>query len=212
HPYIAATGTTPTNPKAYEQELDFPTLEVRDYDSPQEQATGKMYFVRDGRSHRIDFAEELIAGKKIDELKKQVTGPAKFQLSGFVEEFETPGNRVEIASGKNRFGLPRTRINYKTHEVTQNARMKAVDRLGEVLTKMGAGNSIKNTNYNPRADHTVATCRMSATAADGVVDGNLKIHDCDNVFVVSNAVFPNVAAVNPTLTLTALAIRFAETV
>jgi choline dehydrogenase-like flavoprotein len=42
-----------------------------------------------------------------------------------------------------------------------------------------------------------------------VVNGNLQVHGMENLFVCSNAVFPNLGAVNPTLTLTALAIRLA---
>ncbi|MAJ51026.1 MAG: hypothetical protein CMB82_05355 [Flammeovirgaceae bacterium] len=42
------------------------------------------------------------------------------------------------------------------------------------------------------------------------VDSNLRVHDIDNIFVCSNAVFPSVAAANPTLTVTALAVRLAE--
>ena len=39
---------------------------------------------------------------------------------------------------------------------------------------------------------------------------NLQVHGMENLFVCSNAVFPNLGAVNPTLTLTALALRLAE--
>lgn len=42
------------------------------------------------------------------------------------------------------------------------------------------------------------------------VDARLAVHDMDNLFVCSNAVFPSIAAVNPTLTLAALALRLAE--
>ena len=48
---------------------------------------------------------------------------------------------------------------------------------------------------------------MSASDADGVVDRDLRVHGAENVFVCSNGVFPNVTAVNPTLTLAALAIE-----
>ncbi len=51
---------------------------------------------------------------------------------------------------------------------------------------------------------------MSSSDTDGVVDANLRVHGTDNLYVCSNAVFPNVTAVNPTLTLGALAVRLAE--
>jgi choline dehydrogenase-like flavoprotein len=61
-----------------------------------------------------------------------------------------------------------------------------------------------------RADHAASTCRMSADAATGVVDPNLRVHGIDNLFVCSNAVFPSLGAINPTLTLTALALRLGD--
>jgi len=51
---------------------------------------------------------------------------------------------------------------------------------------------------------------MSSSDAGGVVNKNLKDHGTDNLYVCSNAVYPNVTAVNPTLTVAALAIRLAD--
>ena len=43
-----------------------------------------------------------------------------------------------------------------------------------------------------------------------LVDRNLQVHGSDNLYACSNAVFPNVASANPTLTVAALAVRLAE--
>jgi choline dehydrogenase-like flavoprotein len=40
-----------------------------------------------------------------------------------------------------------------------------------------------------------------------VTNADLAVHGIDNLFVCSNAVLPNSAAVNPTLTLASLALR-----
>jgi choline dehydrogenase-like flavoprotein len=61
-----------------------------------------------------------------------------------------------------------------------------------------------------RADHAACTCRMSDDPRQGVTDRNLRVHGVDNLYVCSNAVFPNIGSVNPTLTLTALALRLGE--
>jgi choline dehydrogenase-like flavoprotein len=63
---------------------------------------------------------------------------------------------------------------------------------------------------NPDGAHASSTCRMSSSDSDGVVDPNLRVHGTDNLYVCSNAVFPSVAAANPTLTVSALAVRLAE--
>ena len=56
----------------------------------------------------------------------------------------------------------------------------------------------------------MCTTRMAATEASGVVDSDLKVFGTDNLYILSNAVFPSGAPVNPTLTLVALGYRFAD--
>jgi choline dehydrogenase-like flavoprotein len=214
HPRIQATGVLDSNPKAYAQELDFPTLECRHFDTPAHQEKGKFYFVRDDRDTTLDFAGELVGRRTPDELQKELLGPVKFTLSGFVEEFEGPGNRVELANGATKFGLPRTRILYATPEETRQAKLRHLEHLDAVLRAMGMrdGAITHLKSDQPRSDHAAGTTRMSPSAASGVVSRDLRVHDCDNVTVCSNGVLPTIGAVNPTLTLVALAIRMAESV
>jgi choline dehydrogenase-like flavoprotein len=56
--------------------------------------------------------------------------------------------------------------------------------------------------------HEVGTLRMGS-ADTGVVDPELRFNGYDNLYVCDNSVFPTSPAANPTLTLTALAIRLA---
>jgi choline dehydrogenase-like flavoprotein len=48
---------------------------------------------------------------------------------------------------------------------------------------------------------------MGNSPDSSVTNADLAVHGVDNLFVSSNAVLPNAAAVNPTLTLAALALR-----
>jgi choline dehydrogenase-like flavoprotein len=45
-----------------------------------------------------------------------------------------------------------------------------------------------------------------------VVDPNLKAHDLDNLYICDASVLPTSAAVNPSLTVAALALRAADTI
>ena len=56
----------------------------------------------------------------------------------------------------------------------------------------------------------MGTCRMSADAGDGVVNGFGRTHDVPNLFVSDGSQFTTATAENPTLTIVALAIRQAE--
>jgi choline dehydrogenase-like flavoprotein len=55
--------------------------------------------------------------------------------------------------------------------------------------------------------HHMGTCRMGHSVRDSVVDQFGKLHDTPNLFVVGGSNFVSSSAVNPTLTMVALAIR-----
>jgi len=86
-----------------------------------------------------------------------------------------------------------------------------VQTLVKILKTAGCKeDSIETGVANPDGAHAASTCRMSNSDADGVVDPNLQVHGTDKLYVCSNAVFPSVAAANPSLTVSALAVRLAE--
>lgn len=58
--------------------------------------------------------------------------------------------------------------------------------------------------------HNLGTNRMSAKAADGVVNKWGQSHDISNLFVSDGSQFTTGASENPTLTIVALAIRQAD--
>ena len=76
----------------------------------------------------------------------------------------------------------------------------------EIVEQTG-GTVIKSAVRSQRGDHAASTCRMGKSSATSVVNEDLRLHDVDNLWVCSNAVFPTGGAVNPTLTLVALSIR-----
>lgn len=59
-------------------------------------------------------------------------------------------------------------------------------------------------------DHHMGALRMSRSAADGIVDRDLRLHAVDNLYAASCAVFPTSGYANPTLTIVALALRLAD--
>ena len=57
------------------------------------------------------------------------------------------------------------------------------------------------------AAHHMGTARMAATPRRGVVDANLRVFGCSNLFVCDASVFPTASGTNPSLTISALALR-----
>lgn len=58
--------------------------------------------------------------------------------------------------------------------------------------------------------HQCGTCRFGEDPKTSVLDLNCRTHDVDNLYVVDGGFFPSSAAVNPTLTIIANALRVGE--
>ena len=208
HPLLSVEACLPANPSRIHQELDFPLLCSRHYDSEAQQRDGKLFFVRSVSSPDAGIEAMMAAGQPLAAVEAVTRGPLRLTFNGFVEQFSSEGNRVEAAPGFTRFGLPRTRIRYTlpNPEAMAARHLRALEEIFRSIGATVVGSGV----LPPRADHAASTARMSRSAADGAVDPHLKVHGTDNVYVCSTAVFPTIAAVNPTLTLAALALRLVE--
>jgi choline dehydrogenase-like flavoprotein len=58
--------------------------------------------------------------------------------------------------------------------------------------------------------HQCGTARMGEDPSSSVVDPSGRCHDVENLWIADSSVFPSSAAVNPALTIAALALRTAE--
>jgi choline dehydrogenase-like flavoprotein len=209
HPLLYARGRKPSNPLKLQQEIDFPTLCSRHFDSPGEQPAGKMFVFAPPIGTRLDLAALMRTGLGLGEVRRAVTGPHEVELQGFMELPGDSDARVTPGRGRNRFALPATDIRSQDPSAAGAQLRVNLGRMAEVL--IAAGYEGIETGYlPPRGDHAVATCRMARSDSDGVVDPDLRVHGVENLYVCSNAVFPSGGAVNPTLTLAALAMRCAE--
>ncbi|WP_170409134.1 GMC oxidoreductase [Ruegeria atlantica] len=64
----------------------------------------------------------------------------------------------------------------------------------------------------PSDAHIQGTHRMGLYAEDSVVDDRLRLHSAPNVFVLGSGAFPTCSPANPSLTISALALRASEVV
>lgn len=209
HPLLKANGIRSTNSEKAFNEINFPTLGSRHFDSTKEQPKGKFFIIREHEKPTVPFEQMMSKGQSLRTLGDALDGEQTFELQGFIEEFEHPRSRVGLARGITRFGTYRTEIEFYQHSVTTTSINRHLGTLKGILEKMSC-DSIKTSVLPRRADHLMSSCRMTKNAGDGVVDENLRVHDTDNVYVCSNAVFTSGAAANPSLTLVALAIRLGK--
>ena len=211
HPLIFAEGVRPGNPDRAEQELGFITLACRHFDTPEHQREGKMLFARVGDDSKTFFEREIMSNVPRVDIERQMTSGLHLAVEASVEQFESPENRVSLGGDTDQPGLRATQIEFGVDETTQKAMATHTENLLRVLRTAGCSEeSLFHVLLKPDGAHAVSTCRMSALDTDGVVDPDLRVHGTENVYVCSNGVFPNVTAVNPTLTVAALAVRLGD--
>jgi glucose dehydrogenase len=122
-----------------------------------------------------------------------------------------PRRTVTLSSTHDRFGDPYAHVHYDLSsfdEATYAYGQGLFDRFAKATGAVDAQLGRISTFYS--GGHHMGTCRMGRGAADSAVDSFGALHGCPNLFVVGASMFVGPAAVNPTLTITALAIRTAD--
>ena len=211
HPYMIYAGTLPLNPEKMQWELNFPTLVSRYFDTPEEQAKGKFVLVNAPNIEAVSVAQMMQNGYTNAKINRSLTGAVPISLHSMVEIFGQYENRVTNYHKLNHLGMPEATIHFRQDQEALNRIQEIGQVVKKIFEKMGGVYADENPNVNSwRCDHAASTCRMSKDPKDGVVDGDLRVHGTDNLYVCGNAVYPNLGAINPTDTVTALAFRLGD--
>ncbi|HET7263481.1 MAG TPA: GMC family oxidoreductase [bacterium] len=115
------------------------------------------------------------------------------------------------SSARDRFGDPYAHVHYDLSgfdEATYAYARELFDRFAKATGAAGAQLRGIETYYS--GGHHMGTCRMGLDRRDSAVDSFGALHGCPNLFVAGSSMFVGPAAVNPTLTIAALAIRTAD--
>lgn len=125
----------------------------------------------------------------------------KYTLDLFIqsEDLPMPDNRVTLSPG-GQIVLHRYATNMAAHE-DLITRMKAVVREAGFPAVLTRNLGVEATS------HQCGTARMGDDPATSVVNADLRAHDLDNLWIADSSPFPSSAAVNPALTVAALALR-----
>ncbi len=132
---------------------------------------------------------------------------------------QTPNrdSRVRLSSRRDSYGQPVCVLDWRVQQLDSDGAWRTAQRLKEGLAAAGLGrleikfDSSVFAKFHPHPHfHHMGTTRMHADPARGVVDANCRAHGLGNLFIAGSSVFPTGGNANPTLTLTALAIRLAD--
>jgi choline dehydrogenase-like flavoprotein len=108
-------------------------------------------------------------------------------------------------------GNPVPDVHWSLGDRTRATLQAANDRQREILTELGVDIqwTVGPDNTGP-AFHHMGTTKMSADPDSGVVDPQLRTHDLRNLSIASSSTFTYGGALNPTLTIAALALKCAD--
>jgi choline dehydrogenase-like flavoprotein len=129
----------------------------------------------------------------------------------FGEDLPDERNRVELdADRTDSSGVPGARVVYSTSENSRRLLDFHVERARESLEAAGATSVEHLAPMRAAGWHLLGTARMGTDPETSVVDPWGRTHDVDNLYVVDGSVFVTSGGVNPTNTISSLALRFAD--
>jgi choline dehydrogenase-like flavoprotein len=126
------------------------------------------------------------------------------------EDRPDPANRVTLAGDLDPDGLPAVRIDYTLADDARRALEFGLDRAEELLRAAGAFRVVRVPLAPYTGWHLLGTARMGSDSATSVTDERGRLHDVPNVLVADGSLFPTAGAVNPGVTIGALALRIAD--
>ncbi|MFX0577746.1 GMC family oxidoreductase [Nocardia nepalensis] len=170
--------------------------------------------VLDGLLAANTFGPALRQGLE-DELTRLV------RIGFSTEMLPDPANRVTLSNKLDISGLPRPQLHFAVDDYTYEglhvghdialALARGIPGVDQTsIEPLGWPNRTAGqpTRFNTAA-HIMGTCRMGDDPATSVVDDTGRSHDHPNLYLAGSSVFTTSGTANPTLTLTALALRTA---
>ena len=132
-------------------------------------------------------------------------------MGGLVGQRPRPENRVTLDTSRtDDHGNPVPDIRWSLGDRTRRTLSRATDIQQAVLAELGVdiGWTVGPEDTGP-AYHHMGTTRMGRDPDESVVNPRLRTHDIANLTVASSSVFVTAGAMNPTLTIAALALKAA---
>ncbi len=127
-------------------------------------------------------------------------------LATLGEVLPNPDNRVTLADERDDNGVPVARVTFSYGD-NDRAIIEAERTLAEQVVEAAGATRILTSDGT---HHLLGTCRMGTDPATSVVGPDCRSHDVENLWICDGSVFPTGGAVNPSLTIEAIATRTAR--
>jgi choline dehydrogenase-like flavoprotein len=107
-------------------------------------------------------------------------------------------------------GIPAPKVVYRLSDNSRRMLAFHIARATESLLAAGAYETVVAPQIRQTGWHLLGTAKMGDDPATSVVDGWGRSHDIANLYIIDGSVWPTSAGMNPTATIAALALRFAD--
>lgn len=170
---------------------------------------------------RIALSEaESEAVASADRLFAYRAGPyVKSSPSFMFEQLPTEASHVTLSEKRDTLGAPIARLHLHISDDDFDRFRRSILMFGGLISQSGLARGYVHEPYRSSdyaswaiewGFHHLGTTRMAADAADGVVDPDCRVFGLRNCYVVGGSIFSTSDYVNPTLSIVALAFRFAD--
>lgn len=133
-----------------------------------------------------------------------------FLWAANIEDLPEEHNRVTLDPDlKDADGIPAPKIDYRISANTRGLMRFTVARMIEAHEAGGAVETVPVEHRLDSPGHILGTARMGDDPGSSVVNPFGRTHDVPNLYVADGSIFVTSGAVNPTSTITALALRTA---
>ncbi|MGH8227450.1 MAG: GMC family oxidoreductase [Steroidobacteraceae bacterium] len=153
----------------------------------------------------IQTASRGLWGARLREAMEQYNHAVGLKMVG--EMLPSEHNRVTLAEERDRYGLPVARITYSWGDNDKALIRHALGQMQMSLEAVGATDLFRQEDDT---NHLAGTARMGCDPAASVVNGDCRTWDIPNLWVCDGSVFPTCGGVNPSLTITSIALRTAD--
>ncbi len=151
------------------------------------------------------------------ERRRAVSRRARVHLHLDLEQPAGPDSRIALSATQDALGLPKAIVHWRIGPREHDTTHRFAHLLRAALREAAFPEPTWTTGLLEGAPlpftdtfHPMGGLRMGTDPATSVVAPDLRVHDLDNLFIASCAVFPSGGSSNPTFTLMALTLRLAE--
>jgi len=153
------------------------------------------------------WGDELLESMQTNYTPERTT----VKIHAAVEPLPSPTSTITLDRTRtDDHGNPVPDVSWELGTHARETQRRAAETMRCIVREMGGTIEHVNVDDPGPGGHLMGTTRMGTDPETSVVGPRLRTHDLGNLSVVSSSVFPTGGAVNPTLTIAALALRASD--